>query len=46
MAGDVWKGASEASADAPRFGLKSSSASNARKKLVITYKIEDFTKFY
>ena len=31
---DVWEGASGASRDAPRFGLKSNSVSNARKKLV------------
>ena len=28
---DIWEGASGASADAPRFGLKSNSVSNARK---------------
>jgi len=30
---DVWKGASGASRDAPRFGLKSNSVSNAKRKL-------------
>ena len=33
---DVWEGASGASRDAPRFGLKSNLVSNARKKLVKT----------
>ena len=33
---DVWEGALGASADAPRFGLKSNSVSNAIPKLVIS----------
>jgi len=42
---DVWEGASGASLDAPRFGLKSNSVSNARKKIRrSTQKIEDFTR--
>ena len=35
---DVWEGASGASRDAPRFGLKSNSVSNARKKLEKAHK--------
>ena len=42
---DVWEGASGASRDAPRFGLKSNSVSNAREKIRKgTKKIEDFNK--
>jgi len=42
---DVWEGASGASRDAPRFGLKSNSVSNARKKIrKSTQKIERFYK--
>ena len=42
---DVWEGASGASRDAPRFGLKSNSVSNARKKIrKSTKKMEDFTR--
>ena len=45
MSIDVWEGASGASRDAPRFGLKSNSVSNARKKIrKSTKKIEDFTR--
>ena len=33
---DVWEGASGASRDAPIFGLKSSSVSNAKEKLAKT----------
>ena len=34
---DVWEGASGASADAPRFGLKINLVSSARKELVKTF---------